>query len=661
MKKLLSLLLSVVMVFSCLSCLTITSVSALDSRIDSALQWAIGIANDDKNHGYSQTSRYGPDYDCSSLVITALNNSGILTGSASYTGNMREQFEANGFTWISWSELGGVSGLQRGDVLLYHNSATNKGHTGFYIGNNQIVEAHARSAADKAYDSRPVYQASTIPGDQDGQEIRVTPYYTYSPRWDGVLRYTQEPVDNPTPKMESTRFEYFNNGVRPVVEIENPSSISNVIFYLRFGATAEWKSYSGKYNLDKAWYCEAAYDELNGTGDIVCHVYIYGKDGSQQCFVIEKPNAESSRYEFFNNGIRPVVEIENPSSISNVTFYLRFGTTAEWKSYSGKFNLDKAWYCEVSYDELNGSGELVCDVYIDGKDGSHEYMSINTETKITNIKEKRFEYFTNGVRPVVSVLNHSKVSKVTFYLRYGKTAKWKSYTGTFNLEDSWYCEALLDDLAGEGQLVCDVYVDYTDGIHQYVGFPIGICKHTYDNGVVTKEATCISNGVKTYTCSHCSNIYTETILATSHTEVIDEAVVPDCENAGLTEGKHCSVCDKVLVSQEVVDALGHTEVVDKGIEATYEKEGLTDGLHCSVCDKVLVEQEIIPILVMIGDIDGDGKITILDVTMIQRHIAQLTTISDDRFTCADTDKDGKITILDATKIQRFIAQIIPEL
>ena len=63
----------------------------------------------------------------------------------------------------------------------------------------------------------------------------------------------------------------------------------------------------------------------------------------------------------------------------------------------------------------------------------------------------------------------------------------------------------------------------------------------------------------------------------------------------------------------------------------------------------------------IGDIDGDGNITIMDATMIQRHIAQLTTITDDRIVCADTDKDGKVTILDATKIQRFIAQLIPEL
>ncbi len=62
----------------------------------------------------------------------------------------------------------------------------------------------------------------------------------------------------------------------------------------------------------------------------------------------------------------------------------------------------------------------------------------------------------------------------------------------------------------------------------------------------------------------------------------------------------------------------------------------------------------------LGDIDGDGKVTILDATSIQRHLAEIAMITDDRLVYADTDKDGKTTILDATQIQRLLAEIITE-
>ena len=57
---------------------------------------------------------------------------------------------------------------------------------------------------------------------------------------------------------------------------------------------------------------------------------------------------------------------------------------------------------------------------------------------------------------------------------------------------------------------------------------------------------------------------------------------------------------------------------------------------------------------LLGDVDGDGAITILDATCIQR---QLVNLSNEVFKeeLADVDEDKKITILDATEIQRFLA------
>ena len=59
-----------------------------------------------------------------------------------------------------------------------------------------------------------------------------------------------------------------------------------------------------------------------------------------------------------------------------------------------------------------------------------------------------------------------------------------------------------------------------------------------------------------------------------------------------------------------------------------------------------------------GDVNFDGKITVADAVMIQKHIANIIQLSDEEFAAADVDENNKLTVADAVMIQKHIANII---
>ena len=171
-----------------------------------AIQDAINLirtACTEWNLGYDQSNRLdfrkGGETDCSALVILTCEQSGLLPRNnirkgigATFTGNMRANFQANG--WRVLSNLP-VSELQPGDVLLNDGD-----HTAMYVGNSQLAQAsideHGRASGGE-------------PGDQTGQETLVRSYYNFP--WSCVLRFhgTAEPATlgsgghpNPSPHRE---------------------------------------------------------------------------------------------------------------------------------------------------------------------------------------------------------------------------------------------------------------------------------------------------------------------------------------------------------------------------------------------------------------------------------------------------------------------------
>ena len=131
--------------------------------IEDAVAWAIDTAND-QSHGYSQADRWGPDYDCSSFVISAFEQAGVSLreAGASYTGNMRGPMISCGFVDVTYSiGLDSGYGLQPGDVLLNYAA-----HTCICIGGGKVANCRTDEGHPQS-------------GDQSGNEIRIQSYWNF--------------------------------------------------------------------------------------------------------------------------------------------------------------------------------------------------------------------------------------------------------------------------------------------------------------------------------------------------------------------------------------------------------------------------------------------------------------------------------------------------
>lgn len=119
--------------------------------------------------------------------------------------------------------------------------------------------------------------------------------------------------------------------------------------------------------------------------------------------------------------------------------------------------------------------------------------------------------------------------------------------------------------------------------------PLG--EHSWDNGKVTKEATCTEDGEKTYTCTVCNTTKTKVIPATGHQhKEVRNAKKATCTEDGYTGDTYCTDCNTKLESGTVINKLGHTW--DNGVitkEATETEEGVKTYI-CKTCGETKTEK-----------------------------------------------------------------------
>ena len=150
-----------------------------------------------------------------------------------------------------------------------------------------------------------------------------------------------------------------------------------------------------------------------------------------------------------------------------------------------------------------------------------------------------------------------------------------------------------------------------------VGYLPSSHEHLFNEWIVVYEPTCTEKGSEERSCI-CGKTETRDIYKISHTEEIIPTVESTCTTNGLTEGKKCSVCKEILVSQQELPVASHTydneydecnicghkrdvecahteTVVIPGKAATCTATGLTDGAKCKKCGEIITSQTSIPI------------------------------------------------------------------
>jgi len=222
------------------------------------------------------------------------------------------------------------------------------------------------------------------------------------------------------------------------------------------------------------------------------------------------------------------------------------------------------------------------------------------------------------------------------------------------------------------------------------------CDHTYDEGVVTTEATCLKLGEKTYTCTKCGATDIEYIPAHHSTDACWD-VVTVTKVGCTTDGKlryECMICD--YAKYETVAA--HHNNSDSWVYEADAKITNVHNIYCPEC-KVQLDNEKHTYLaeytnscreagvhndvciycghtvkikdmeayghsyvdgvceycggedpdavtVGRGDIDGSGTINSVDLFKLKLFVKQTVTPTDDEYKAADVNGDDKVNTVD---------------
>lgn len=214
---------------------------------------------------------------------------------------------------------------------------------------------------------------------------------------------------------------------------------------------------------------------------------------------------------------------------------------------------------------------------------------------------------------------------------------------------------------------CGNVLSTKDSTGDKVGTASTVCKHHYTSQIVVSEPNCAALGLCAEVCDNCGETVAVSVfgsMAHNYMTVLTEAT---CEQGGYSTHT-CSGCGDSYVDG-YTDALGHDMgqwVIIK--EPTCTGDG-TEERMCSRCDHS--ESQTIMATghnytdgicencgqpeVMLGDVNGDGRVNARDARLLLRYIAGLTEEGEMDVSAADFNGDGRVNARDARAMLRAIA------
>ena len=239
--------------------------------------------------------------------------------------------------------------------------------------------------------------------------------------------------------------------------------------------------------------------------------------------------------------------------------------------------------------------------------------------------------------------------------------------------------------------------------HTYTGETTPVKAHDYKKETVVM-ATCVAEGTDKYICQGCGASYTEAVAPTGH-EYEEKTYAPTCVDAGYTEytcmacaasykdnevaalghdfdaNGECSRCDETTVvsitftdsTKYIVDDVNKLVTIRKTANCAELTANIASGAwvvtdeagNAVAEDKAIVTGSVIKsengavvyTVVILGDINKDGKVTSADARVALRVASRIDEISGAAVFAADCDGRENITASDARLILRVGAKL----